>query len=63
MRPLVMVFGPGQGGNAPMFEHVLAAPHVPRSGRGRPRTRPVQALADKAYSSRAIRALLRRKGV
>ena len=63
MRPLVMLLGPGQGGDAPMFEHVLAALHVPRIGRGRPRTRPVRALADKAYSSKAIRALLRRKGV
>jgi transposase len=63
MRPLVMLLGPGQGGDAPMFEHVLAALKVPRTGRGRPRTRPVRALADKAYSSKAIRALLRRKGV
>jgi transposase len=63
MRPLVMLLGPGQGGDAPMFEHVLAALKVPRAGRGRPRTTPVRALADKAYSSKAIRAMLRRKGV
>jgi len=62
MRPLVMLLGPGQGGDAPMFEHVLAALKVPRAGRGRPRTTPVRALADKAYS-KAIRAMLRRRGV
>ncbi len=39
MRPLVMLLGPGQGGDAPMFEHLLAALHVPRTGRGRARTR------------------------
>ncbi len=36
---------------------------VPRSGPGRPRTRPVVVLADRAYSSRAIRAHLRRRGI
>lgn len=63
MRPLVMLVGPGQGGDSPMFIHLLAALSVPRSGRGRPRTRPDRALGDKAYSSRANRALLRRRGI
>ncbi|STX02032.1 Transposase and inactivated derivatives [Kocuria rosea] len=63
MRSLVMLLGPGQGGDAPMFGPVLDSLYVPRAGGGRARTRPVRALADKAYSSRAIRALLRRKGV
>jgi transposase len=34
-----------------------------RSGPGRPRTRPVRVLADKAYSSRGNRSCLRRRGV
>jgi len=34
---------------------------IARRGRGRPRTRPGQVLADKAYSSRAIRSHLRRR--
>ncbi len=42
---------------------VLDAIHVPRLGPGRPRTRPDSVLADKAYSSRAIRAQLRRRGI
>lgn len=46
-----------------MFEHVLAALHVPRLSRGRPRTRPEKVMADKAYSSRGNRALLRSRGI
>lgn len=42
---------------------VLDAIRVPRVGPGRPRTRPDSVLADKAYSSRAIRAELRRRGI
>ena len=42
---------------------VLNAIRVPRLGSGRPRTRPDAILADKAYSSRAIRAELRRRGI
>ncbi|MFH5823459.1 IS5 family transposase [Georgenia sp. AZ-5] len=63
MRPLVMVLGPGQGGDSPMFEHLMNSVRVPRLGPGRARTTPVRALADKAYSSRANRALLRRRGI
>ncbi|GGQ33131.1 IS5 family transposase [Streptomyces roseolilacinus] len=33
------------------------------AGPGRPRTRPVAVLADRAYSSRAIRAHLRHRGI
>ena len=62
-RPLVMLLGPGQGGDSPMFAHVLGAIHVPRLGPGRPRTRPDRVIADKAYSSRGTRALLRRRGI
>lgn len=42
---------------------LLDAIRVPRLGPGRPRTRPDAVLADKAYSSRAIRAELRRRGI
>jgi len=58
-RPLVMLVAPGQGGDSPMFAHLLAALSVPRVGPGRPRTRPDRVLGDKAYSSRAKRQLLR----
>jgi transposase len=40
----------------------MARLRVPRR-RGRPRTRPDLVLADKAYSSRAIRAHLRQRGI
>jgi len=63
MRPLVMLLGPGQGGDSPMFEHVMDALHVPRLGPGRARSRPLRTLGDKAYSSRANRRYLRRRGV
>ena len=42
-----------------MLAHVLGAIAVPRLGAGRARNRPDAVLPDKAYSSRAIRRLLR----
>jgi transposase len=42
---------------------VLGGIRVPRRGPDRPRTRPDRVLADKAYSSRGNRALLRRLGI
>jgi transposase len=41
----------------------MAAGAVRRPGRGRPRVRPGRLVGDKGYSSRAIRAHLRRRGV
>lgn len=41
----------------------MAGIRVARPGPGRPRTRPDQVVADKGYSSRAIRAHLRRRGI
>ena len=46
-------------GYAPVMDRV----RIRRPGRGRPRTRPGRVLADKAYSSKAIRADLRRRGI
>jgi transposase len=42
---------------------VLEQVSVPRSGVGRPRTRPGHVLADKAYTSRKNRRYLRRRGI
>jgi transposase len=53
----------GQRGDSPQFAAVLDGIWVPRLGSGRPRTRPERVLADKAYSARANRALLRRRGI
>ncbi|MEU9003766.1 IS5 family transposase [Streptomyces sp. NPDC048551] len=62
-RPLAFIVTAGQAGDAPAFESVMSRIRVPRSGRGRPRTRPLAVLADRAYSSRAIRSHLRRRGI
>ncbi|MFF9025616.1 IS5 family transposase [Streptomyces eurythermus] len=61
-RPLAFVLTPGQAGDAPAFPEVMAQLRVPRPI-GRPRTTPDVVLADKAYSSRAIRTHLRRRGI
>ncbi|GAA4606168.1 IS5 family transposase [Actinoallomurus liliacearum] len=62
-KPMSIVVTGGQRGDSPQFIGVLAAISVPRLGRGRPRTRPDRVLADKAYTSRANRAHLRRRGI
>ena len=46
-----------------MLPVLLAHLRVPRTGTGRPRTRPEALAADKAYSSRAIRQLLRSRNI
>ncbi|WP_443031777.1 IS5 family transposase [Streptomyces sp. 3211] len=61
-RPLAFVVTPGQAGDAPAFTQVMAAIRVTRP-KGRPRTRPTVVLADKAYSSRAIREHLRKRKI
>ncbi|MFF0163885.1 IS5 family transposase [Streptomyces sp. NPDC005263] len=62
-RPLAFTVTAGQAGDAPAFETVMSRIRVPRTGPGRPRTRPLTVLADRAYSSRAIRSHLRRRGI
>ena len=61
--PLVVLVGPGHANDSPMFPVLLEQLRVPRLGFGRPRTRPDRLRADKAYSSRGNRALLRRRGI
>jgi hypothetical protein len=62
-RPLSLLVTAGQRGDSPQFTAVLDAIRVPRLGLGRPRVRPLRVRADKAYSSRANRAYLRRRGI
>jgi transposase len=62
-KPLSIVITAGQRGDSPQFQAVLDGIRVPRLGPGRPRSRPDRVLADKAYSSKANRALLRRRGI
>nr|WP_300009216.1 IS5 family transposase [Pseudonocardia sp.] len=61
--PLVVLIGPGQAGDAPMFPHLMRHLSIARLGPGRPRTRPDRMRADKAYSSRAIRRHLRARRI
>jgi transposase len=46
-----------------VFEPVMVGIRIRRRGRGRTRTRPDRVLCDKAYSSRPIRADLRRRRI
>jgi transposase len=62
-KPLAMLLTAGQRGDSPQFTRVLARIRVPRAGDGRPRTRPDRVLADKAYSAKANREHLRRRGI
>jgi transposase len=62
-KPLSIVLTAGQRGDSPQFTAVIDGIRVPRLSGGRPRTRPDRVLADKAYTSRANRAYLRRRGI
>lgn len=57
------VLTPGNVNDATAFTQVLDEICIPRIVTGRPRTTPTRVLGDKAYSSRAIRHLLRRRGI
>ncbi|MET7364203.1 IS5 family transposase [Streptomyces sp. NPDC005562] len=63
LRPLSVLITAGQRGDSPQFIAVLEAIRVPRLGAGRPRVRPLRVRGDRAYSSRANRAYLRRRGI
>ncbi|WP_414079834.1 IS5 family transposase [Streptomyces sp. CL7] len=62
-RPLALLVTPGQRHDSVCARILLERIRVPRSGLGRPRCRPDQVIADKAYSSRGFRAYLRRRGI
>ncbi|WP_399189980.1 IS5 family transposase [Streptomyces sp. WAC 04229] len=61
--PLAIVVTPSNVNDSTVFDKVLDAVRVPRLSAGRPRRRPETVIADKAYSSRAIRTGLRRRGI
>ncbi|MFD0399706.1 IS5 family transposase [Kitasatospora sp. NPDC127121] len=62
-RPLGFVLTGGNANDCTRLEPVLESIRVPRVGPGRARTRPDHVIADKGYSSRKIRAYLRRRGI
>src|SRR6478735_4526521 len=62
-RPISRVTSAGQRHDSLGLRPVLAGIRIRRRGPGRPRTRPGRVLGDKAYSSRAIRAYLRKRRI
>jgi transposase len=62
-RPVARVITSGRRHDSVAFNAVLAGVRIRRLGRGRARTRPGRVLADKAYSNKAIRTTLRRRGI
>ncbi len=60
---LTLVVTPGQTHESTVFASLLERGTVARAGRGRPKRRPRRVVADKGYSSRAIRDYLRRRGI
>jgi transposase len=62
-RPVTKILTPGQHGDSPQFIPLMGQVRIARRGGGRPRTRPGRAMGDKAYSSAANRAYLRRRHI
>jgi Transposase DDE domain len=62
-RPISRITTAGHRHDSLAFAPVMAGIQIRRRGPGRPRTRPGRALADKAYSSRAISSELRRRRI
>jgi transposase len=62
-RPLARVTSAGPRHDSLAFAPLMSQLRIARCGPGRPRTRPGRVLGDKAYSSTAIRASLRRRGI
>ena len=62
-RVLVVMLTGGNVHDTTMFAALVGALRVARNGPGRPRTRPDYVIADKGYSSRANRRLLRENGI
>jgi hypothetical protein len=48
-RPLVLLTGPDQANDSPMFNHLRSQLRIDRAGPGRPRNRPERVRGDKAY--------------
>ncbi|MEU1482993.1 IS5 family transposase [Streptomyces sp. NPDC005752] len=62
-KPLSLLITAGHRHDSPQFQPVLERIRVPRTGPGRPRTKPSRVRADKAYGSRANRSYLRKRRI
>ncbi len=54
--------GPGNEHDSRRFEQVVSSVRI-NIGTGRPRSRPIEVLADAAYDTESIRCYLRRRGI
>ena len=61
--PLASLVAGAQQAEVHLAEATLDRVRVPRAGRGRPKQRPRELVADKGYDSRALRMALRRRGI
>ena len=57
-----MVVGPGNEHDSQKFEQVVSGIRI-NTGKGRPKSRPREVLADAAYDTEAIRVYLRKRGI
>lgn len=62
-RPVTLLLTVGERHESVMFEALMEQGQVKRSGRGRPRMRPLRVVGDKAYTGRPIRQYLLRRGI
>jgi transposase len=60
--PISLVVGPGNEHDSKRFEHAVSSIRI-NTGKGRPRNKPGEVLADAAYDTEAIRIYLRRRGI
>jgi transposase len=62
-KPITFILSPGQRNESIYLEQLMEQGQVKRSGRGRPRLRPLRLVGDKGYTGRRIRNYLRRRGI
>lgn len=62
-KPMAFVLSGGERHESLVLAPLLARGHVRRAGRGRPRGRPAQIVADKGYSYPGVRRTLARRGI
>ena len=62
-RPITAVLTGGERHEQTALERLLDQGAIRRSGRGRPRLRPLKVAGDKAYSSPTARRRLRCRGI
>ena len=60
--PISLVVGPGNEHDSKRFEQAVSSIRI-NTGKGRPRNKPGEVLADAAYDTEAIRIYLRRRGI